>query len=240
MDELRKAQREKGSIREPEKILDRAIYSLWETINDLEQIQPEHVRYYRVSIFGSSRVRKGDPIYEDVKQISSELASMGIDIVTGGGPGLMEAANAGAVEGATKGKARSYGLPIHLPMEEAANPFVDQVFRHRTFFSRLHHFVRLSSAFVVMPGGIGTSLELFMVWQLLQVKHIRSRPLLMVGPMWHGLVEWMQDTMVSRRYVNPGDIDVATVVERAEDVVPLLTESFNLFKEQNGKRKRRS
>lgn len=230
MDELRKAQREKGSRREPEQILDRAIYSLWETINDLEQIQPENVEYYRVSIFGSSRIRPGDPIYEDVKRISSELAALGIDIVTGGGPGLMEAANAGAMEGSS-GTGRSFGLPIHLPFEEAANPFVDQVFRHRTFFSRLHHFVRLSSAFVVMPGGIGTALELFMVWQLLQVKHIKSRPLYMVGPMWHGLVEWMHETMLERGYVSPGDVEVARVVDSAADVVPLLTESFNLFKD---------
>src|ERR671917_1818546 len=79
---------------DPTHVLDRAIYQLWETINDLDQIQPERVEHYRVSIFGSSRIRRGDPIYEEVRKLSLQLAKMGIDIVTGGGPGLMEAANA--------------------------------------------------------------------------------------------------------------------------------------------------
>src|SRR5215212_12164398 len=115
LEELRKA--EAGKKRpgvDPTHILDKAIYQLWDTINDLDQIQPERVEHYRVSIFGSSRVRRGDPIYEEVKKLSSELSRLGVDIVTGGGPGLMEAANAGAVEGRADGKSRSFGLAIHL------------------------------------------------------------------------------------------------------------------------------
>src|SRR6266480_688965 len=111
---------------DPAHILDKAIYQLWETINDLDQIQPERVEHYRVSIFGSSRIRRGDPIYEEVKKLSFELSRMGVDIVTGGGPGLMEAANSGAREGQSESKAWSYGLAIHLPTEESANPFVDK------------------------------------------------------------------------------------------------------------------
>src|SRR6266542_2091477 len=154
LETLRKEQKKKkqNSV-DPTHILDKAIYQLWETINDLDQIQPERVEHYRVSIFGSSRIRRGDPIYEEVKKLTYELARMGIDIVTGGGPGLMEAANAGAMEGQVDSKARSFGLAIHLPTEETPNPFVNKVFRHRTFFSRLHHFVRLSSAFIVFPGS---------------------------------------------------------------------------------------
>lgn len=236
VEELRKAQREKRSNKEPTQIIDRAIYHLWETINDLEQIQPEHIEFFRVSIFGSSRIRRGDPIYEDVVHLSRELASLGIDIVTGGGPGLMEAANSGAVEGREKTRSRSFGLPIHLPTEEAANPFVDQVFKHRTFFSRLHHFVRLSSAFIVMPGGIGTALELFLIWQLLQVKHIRKHPLILVGPMWEGLVDWMKTSMESRGLVSPGDIEIATVVPTADDALPLIMGIFDEFKKQKQER----
>jgi len=215
---------------DPSSILDKAIYQLWETINDLDQIQPERVEHYRVSIFGSSRIRRGDPIYEEVRKLSFELARMGIDIVTGGGPGLMEAANSGAVEGQIESHARSFGLAIHLPVEEAANPFVDKVFRHRTFFSRLHHFVRLSSAFIVFPGGIGTALELFMVWQLLQVKHMKEHPLILVGTMWPGLVEWMSSTMVERGLVNPTDLDVVKVVHTSEEAIPLIAESYEKFK----------
>src|SRR5881275_1696701 len=208
LETLRKEQqKKKQDTVDPTHILDKAIYQLWETINDLDQIQPERVEHYRVSIFGSSRIRRGDPIYEEVKSLSFELARMGIDIVTGGGPGLMEAANSGASEGQIESHARTFGLAIHLPTEEQANPFVDKVFRHRTFFSRLHHFVRLSSAFIVMPGGIGTALELFMVWQLVQVKHVTEHPLILVGTMWTGLIDWIRETMVGRGLVSPGDLD---------------------------------
>src|ERR1700736_3497524 len=96
LEALRKGQSRKSRPIDPTYILDKAIYQLWETINDLDQIQPERVEHYRVSIFGSSRIRRGDPIYEEVKKLSYELARMGVDIVTGGGPGLMEAANSGA------------------------------------------------------------------------------------------------------------------------------------------------
>src|SRR6185295_10452102 len=137
LEALRSAQSKKRPSADPTHILDKAIYQLWDTINDLDQIQPERVEHYRVSIFGSSRIRTGDPIYEEVKKLSYELARMGVDIVTGGGPGLMEAANSGAVEGQVESHARSFGLAIHLPKEEDANPFVNKVFRHRTFFSRL-------------------------------------------------------------------------------------------------------
>ena len=217
---------------DPAHILDKSIYQLWETINDLDQLQPERVEHYRVSIFGSSRIRRGDPIYEEVKKLSTELARLGVDIVTGGGPGLMEAANSGAVEGQLDGKGRSYGLAIHLPSEEAANPFVDKVFRHRTFFSRLHHFIRLSSAFIVFPGGIGTSLELFMVWQLLQVKHMKQHPLILVGTMWPGLIDWMQGTMLERGLVSPPDFDVIKVVGSSDEAIPIIRESHERWLEE--------
>ncbi|SRR5581483_5199409 len=235
LEELRKATAKKRSSIDPSHILDRAIYHLWDTINDLDQIQPERVEHYRVSIFGSSRIQPGDPIYAEVKKLSYELARMGVDIVTGGGPGLMEAANAGAVEGQVESHARSFGLAIHLPKEEGANPFVNKVFRHRTFFSRLHHFVRLSSAFIVFPGGIGTALELFMVWQLLQVKHVTEHPLILVGTMWPGLIDWIQQTMVERGLVSPGDLDVVSVVSSSEEAIPIIRASYERFKEEKNR-----
>jgi uncharacterized protein (TIGR00730 family) len=233
LEELRKAQTaKKRPTADPTHILDKAIYQLWDTINDLDQIQPERVEHFRVSIFGSSRIRKGDPIYEEVRALSKDLATMGIDIVTGGGPGLMEAANSGAREGQIESHARSFGLAIHLPTEEQANPFVDKVFRHRTFFSRLHHFVRLSSAFIVMPGGIGTALELFMVWQLLQVKHMNQHPLILVGTMWPGLIDWIRGTMIERGLVSPPDLDVVKVVASSNEAIPLIAEAFERFKQE--------
>ncbi|MFZ2493835.1 MAG: LOG family protein [Thermoanaerobaculia bacterium] len=233
LETLRKAQAAKRGPRvDPTHILDKAIYQLWETINDLDQIQPERVEHYRVSIFGSSRIRRGDPIYEEVKTLSKELAAMGVDIVTGGGPGLMEAANEGAIEGQVGSRSRSFGLAIHLPTEETANPFVDKVFRHRTFFSRLHHFVRLSSAFIVMPGGIGTALELFMVWQLLQVKHMTQHPLILVGTMWPGLIDWIRATMIERGLVSPPDLDMVKLVGSSGEAIPLIAASFEQFKQE--------
>jgi uncharacterized protein (TIGR00730 family) len=229
---LRKGQKRKKTHVDPAHILDKAIYQLWETINDLDQIQPERVEHYRVSVFGSSRIQRGDPIYEEVKKLCFELAKMGADIVTGGGPGLMEAANAGAMEGQKTSRSRSFGLAIHLPSEEAANPFVNKVFRHRTFFSRLHHFIRLSSAFIVFPGGIGTALELFMVWQLLQVKHVTAHPLILVGTMWDGLIEWIEKSMVERGLVSPPDMQTVSVVASSEEAIPIIRASFERFKQE--------
>ena len=157
---------------------------------------------------------------------------MGADIVTGGGPGLMEAANAGAMEGQVNSHSRSFGLAIHLPSEEAANPFVNKVFRHRTFFSRLHHFIRLSSAFIVFPGGIGTALELFMVWQLLQVKHVAEHPLILVGTMWDGLIDWIRGTMVERGLVSPQDMETVSVVGSSAEAIPIIRASFERFKQE--------
>ena len=235
LEELRRGQAKKKSAVDPTHILDKAIYQLWETINDLDQIQPERVEHFRVSIFGSSRIQRGDPIYEEVKSLSFELARMGIDIVTGGGPGLMEAANSGATEGQIESRARSFGLAIHLPTEEQANPFVNKVFRHRTFFSRLHHFVRLYSAFIVMPGGIGTALELFMVWQLLQVKHMTEHPLILVGTMWPGLIEWIDQTMVQRGLCSPQDVGIVSVVSSSKEAIPIISASYEEFKEEKEK-----
>lgn len=232
LEALKRSQAKKKGGSDPAQIIDRAIYHLWETINDLEQIQPDRVDHFRVSIFGSSRIKRGDPIYDEVKKLSYELARMGTDIVTGGGPGLMEAANSGAVEGQIDSHSRSFGLAIHLPMEESTNPFVDKIYKHRTFFSRLHHFVRLSSAFIIVPGGIGTALELFMIWQLLQVKHMKQHPVILVGTMWFGLIEWMRAEMLARGLLTAQDMEIVTVVASAEEAIPIIREAFEKFRQE--------
>ena len=229
LEALRKGQARKRSGVDPSHILDKAIYQLWETINDLDQIQPERVEHYRVSVFGSSRIQRGDPIYDQAKKLCFELSRLGADIVTGGGPGLMEAANSGAMEGQTESHSRSFGLAIHLPTESDANPFVNKVFRHRTFFSRLHHFIRLSSAFIVLPGGIGTALELFMVWQLIQVKHVTEHPLILVGTMWTGLIDWINEVMITRGLASPQDMNAVSVVSSYEEAIPIIRASYERF-----------
>jgi hypothetical protein len=134
----------------------------------------------------------------------------------------MEAANEGAQLGDLAGKTKSYGLHIELPYEYAPNKYLDTVATHRTFFSRLHHFVRLSHAYVVLPGGIGTSLETFMIWQLLQVGYLEDRPLVLLGEMWHGLIDWMRKEMVSHGTLNPDELAIPKVVSSIDGAVQII------------------
>ena len=206
--------------RDPE--VDRIILQLWNIIDDLEILLPSHSRWFRVTIFGSSRISSGDALYQTARDVAFQLSRLGCDIVTGGGPGLMEAANEGAQEGDESGKTKSYGLHIELPFEYKPNPYIDRLSSHRTFFSRLHHFVRLSHAYVVLPGGIGTSLETFMIWQLLQVGYMQNRPLVLLGKMWHGLLQWMNTEMVPKDLVHGNELEIAKVVESVDDVVNII------------------
>ena len=107
----------------------------------------------------------------------------------------MQAANEGAASAG--GNARSLGIRVHLPFEQESNAFITESFEHRTFFTRLHQFVLTSDAFVVAPGGIGTVLELVMIWQLLQVNHLRDTPLVLIGKLWDGLIEWAKEAMLA-------------------------------------------
>jgi uncharacterized protein (TIGR00730 family) len=222
--------------REPDvgKIIDRTIVRLWDTIEELEALNPAELRYYRVAVFGSARVQSGDREYAEVKKLASRLTELGCDIVTGGGPGLMEAANEGAASlrdnNGKNGKrrTRSFGLTIAIPYEKA-NPYLDSVTAHRTFFSRLHHFVRMSQAFVIFPGGIGTALELMMVWQLLQVGFMTERPVVLVGDMWQGLLDWMRREMAPRRLINSEDLDLVHTVQSIEEAVTWIEKHKEKF-----------
>ena len=211
---------EKKVRREPDvgKIIDRTIVRLWDTIEELEALNPAELHFYRVAVFGSARLKAEDREYKDVREMASRLTEIGCDIVTGGGPGLMEAANEGAARSRGARKTRSFGLTIAIPYEKA-NPYLDSVTAHRTFFSRLHHFVRMSQAFVLFPGGIGSALELMMVWQLLQVGFMTERPVILVGGMWKGLLEWMQREMVPRRLVNAEDLDLVHLSPSLDEAV---------------------
>jgi uncharacterized protein (TIGR00730 family) len=205
------------------RIIDRTIVRLWDTIEELESLNPAELHFYRVAVFGSARVQPGDREYAEVREVASRLTALGCDIVTGGGPGLMEAANEGAASSREMGsrKTRSFGLTIAIPYEKA-NPYLDSVTAHRTFFSRLHHFVRMSQAFMIFPGGIGTALELMMVWQLLQVGFMTERPVILFGEMWRGLVEWMNREMVPRRLVNPEDLDLVHLSTSIDDSIAMI------------------
>jgi uncharacterized protein (TIGR00730 family) len=211
------------------RFFDRVIRSFYRAISWLDHAAPVEKRYFRVAIFGSSRIQEHDVAYAEVRELARRLSYMGCDIVTGGGPGLMRAANEGARAGAYHYKTRSFGLTILLPMEEQPNPFLDEVAQHSTFFSRLHQFIRLSHAYIVVDGGIGTTLEATMVWQLLQVGMLSERPLIFVGPMWKGLRGFVQEQIIERGLASPRDIDIAHWVDTLDEALEIVSAARNDF-----------
>lgn len=213
-----------GDERSTLDVVSQSILGLWEVVNNLTRLRPTRRAMYRVTIFGSARISPETWVYKAVADLAEALSGMGCAIVTGGGPGLMQAANEGAARHGPDALARSTGIRIELPFEQSANPYVGQVFTHRTFFSRLHHFVLVSDAFVVVPGGIGTLLELSMIWQLLQVRKLYDTPLIMIGKMWAELVKWSKDYMVQPglELADDADLDIPTSVESVEEALAIL------------------
>jgi uncharacterized protein (TIGR00730 family) len=211
-----------GDEEQVREVLASALVGLWDVVNTLTRLKPSRRERYRVSIFGSARVEPGTFGYEETKRTAAALAAMGCDIITGGGPGLMQAANEGAAGAA--GRASSVGIRIELPFEQDVNAFVTEAYEHRTFFTRLHQFVLTSDAFVVAPGGIGTVLEMLMVWQLLQVRHLEETPLILVGRMWPGLIDWARQAMTSTNPPLAGidDFKIPICVETADDAISIL------------------
>jgi uncharacterized protein (TIGR00730 family) len=210
---------DEAAVRE---VLADTVLGLWDVVNALTRLRPSRRERYRVSIFGSARARPGTFAYEETKRVAGVLGSLGCDIITGGGPGLMQAANEGAV--AAGGQARSVGIRVDLPFEQEVNAFVGMAFEHRTFFTRLHQFVLTSDAFIVAPGGIGTVLEMMMIWQLLQVQHLADTPLILVGRMWPGLVDWARASMISADHplASPEDMDIPRCVASGDEAIALL------------------
>lgn len=198
-----------------------AVQGLWGVVNQLTRFRRTRRENYRVTIFGSARLRPGTRPYDLVKQLAADLTRMGCDIVTGGGPGLMQAANEGAASVDPGAPSRSLGIRVDLPFEQTVNPFVGQVYEHPTFFSRLHQFVIVSDAFVVVPGGVGTLLEMSLVWQLLQVRKLYETPLVLVGAMWPELVEWGRRHMLREGFELANDVDF-TIPHCAADAAEAL------------------
>jgi len=175
---------------------------------------------YRVAIFGSARIKEGDQEYRDVYEIARGLAALGFDIVTGGGPGLMQAANAGHRSVPTD--SHSIGLNIKLAREQIANPFLDIKREFDRFSSRLDMFMSLSDAVIVAPGGIGTLLELFYSWQLVQVGQICRTPIILFGEIWRPLLHWINEEVLRRGYIGAEDLQGVFHLESAAGVVDLV------------------
>jgi len=212
-----------------------SVLSLWGVVNGLTRLRPSRRERYRVTIFGSARLKPGSFGYEETKRAAAALARMGCDIVTGGGPGLMQAANEGASKGSRR--AASLGIRVDLPFEQTSNAFVTEVFEHRTFFTRLHQFVLTSDAFIVAPGGIGTVLELMLIWQLLQVGHLQGTPFVLVGKMWPGLISWAQGAMIASDppLASREDFKTPRCVADADEAIAILREHHRRWKRESAR-----
>jgi uncharacterized protein (TIGR00730 family) len=214
-----------------------SIMGLWDVVNNLTRLRPTQRERYRVTIFGSARVPEDHWVYAAVRDVAEELTRLGCDIITGGGPGLMAAANEGTRRADPNAPERSVGIRVELPFEQEVNAFVTRAYEHRTFFTRLHQFVLMSDAFVVMPGGIGTVLEAMMIWQLLQVGHLQNTPLILAGKMYAELVAWCQQHMLRSDldFAQPEDIALPQCVDDGPGILRVLRAHYGTWVEARSK-----
>jgi uncharacterized protein (TIGR00730 family) len=176
-----------------------------------------------VTIFGSARVAPDHPQYQAAITTARHLSEAGFAIITGGGPGLMEAANRGAREA----NGRSIGCTIELPFEAGANPYVDLEVRFRYFFVRKTMFVKYASAFVIFPGGFGTLDELFEALTLIQTGKVRNFPVILVGSAyWSGLIDWFRSTMLAEQKINAADLDLLTLCDDPAEICALVQQAY--------------
>lgn len=179
----------------------------------LQQIRPA------VSIFGSARTPPDHPYYALTERIARELSDAGFSVISGGGPGIMEAANKGAFHG----KSPSVGLNIQLPMEQRANVYQDISHSFEHFFARKYMFVRFAAAYVVMPGGFGTVDELMEALTLIQTRKSRSIPVILVhAPFWAGLIDWFRNTLVAEGMISSTDLDLVQIIDDPAQIVDAI------------------
>jgi uncharacterized protein (TIGR00730 family) len=181
-----------------------------------------------VSIFGSARTKEDHVYYKLAENIAYELTKSGYGVVTGGGPGIMEAGN----RGANRGKGTSVGLNIELPFEQHDNPYIDsdKSLDFDYFFVRKVMFVKYSQGFVVMPGGFGTLDELFEAITLIQTKKIGKFPIILVGSkFWSGLFEWIKNTLLEEGNISPKDLDLISLVDTEEEVLDVIDSFYKKY-----------
>ena len=169
-----------------------------------------------VSIFGSARVKPGDLWYQKAEYLARRLVEKGFSVITGGGPGVMEAANKGAAEGGGK----SVGINIHLPFEQKPNPYANISLDYKYFFIRKVMFIKYAVAYVILPGGYGTMDELTEALTLIQTRRIKSFPVILLGTdYWKGLMDWLSDTMLKEDKILPEDLDLIRITDDPDEAV---------------------
>lgn len=200
----------------------KAVSEFVEGFDKLAKIGPS------VSIFGSARTKPDNKYYQIAEEIAAQLVRRGYGVITGGGPGIMEAGN----KGAKKEKGKSIGLNIFLPFEQVPNPYVDsdKSINFDYFFARKVCFIKYSQGFVVMPGGFGTLDELFEALTLIQTKKIGRFPIVLVGTdFWKGLLSWIETTMIAEKNINPEDMKLIQLVDTADEAVKVIDEFYGKY-----------
>ena len=206
-----------------------------ERINQLESELKHHTeKHYRVCIFGSARIQPDDENFKMTYDLAYLLGTAGIDVLTGGGPGLMEAGNKGVQDGRAAADSRSisFGLSIELGNLEEPSEHLDIKHHHKRFSSRLDDFMRLSNAIIVTPGGIGTLLELYFSWQLLQVAHMTERPIILIhSEFWKGLIDWMKEQQLGNGLVSESDFRFLHLVDTPKEAHAIIMKEYQKFKD---------
>ena len=184
---------------------------------------------FSVAIFGSARIKHDKLLYKKVYGLAKLLAERNYDIVTGGGPGLMEAANAGHKAGNKGNYSRSVGLGVKLPREQGYNKNLDKTETFVRFTGRLDRFMLLSNAVVVASGGVGTLLELFYTWQLVQVRKKKDIPIILLGPMWPGLLRWLRHQPLRKKYFTKDDYNMLVFAKDERHAIKIIDEAYKDF-----------
>lgn len=188
-------------------------------------------KHFRVTIFGSARIHKNDKNYKLIYQLAKMIGKKNFDIVTGGGPGTMEAANSGHRAGNKEksGSAHSFGLLIDLPKAQKTNKHLDLKKEFSVFSDRLDQFMALSNVVVVAPGGIGTTLELFYAWQLVQVEQTCDMPIILLGKQWVPLINWVKNNLLKQRYIDKKDLDSIFIAKDINEAMEIINKTYEQF-----------
>lgn len=182
---------------------------------------------FRVAIFGSARITKKDPAYEEVYKLAHMIASENIDIITGGGPGVMEAGNRGHQDGRKCNETYSIGLNIDIPAEQKVNRHLDIKKEFDRFSKRLDTFMVLSNAVVVAPGGVGTLLEFVYTWQLIQVKQICNIPIILLGDIWKQFIKWIEKYPLKQNFISKKDLDMIFIAKDSLEAFSIIKRFYN-------------
>ena len=189
-------------------------------------------KHFHVTIFGSSRIKRNDPVYKQVYLLARLIGNRNIDVITGGGPGIMEAANKGHRKGVKKKNhdAHSIGLGITLPHEQGFNKSVELYQKFEKFSRRLDKFMLMSNVIVIAPGGIGTLLELFYTWQLMQVKHTCNIPVILLGKQCEGLIKWMEKYPLRKKYFDRADLNLVFLADNCNEAIKIIDKAHEEYK----------